>query len=84
MGHLNVPLGAMQFKESILRKEIEGLTVQIDSNKNSTLGPQNMLEEKQKQMEELLQERSSVIYYYKIKQTGWNIGKNALFNLRKC
>ena len=54
----------MQFrdKESILTKEIEGLTVQSDSNKNCTIEAQNKLEEKQKEME-LIQERSSVIYY---------------------
>ena len=49
-------------KESILTKEIEGLTVQLDSNKNGTIEAQNKLEEKQKEMEELIQERSSVIY----------------------
>jgi exonuclease III len=50
-------------KESILTKEIEGLTVQLDNNKNGTIEAQNKLEEKQKEMEELIQERSSVIYY---------------------
>jgi hypothetical protein len=46
---------------SILTKEIEGLTVQLDSNKNGTIEAQNKLEEKQKEMEDLIQERSSVI-----------------------
>jgi hypothetical protein len=41
-------------KESILTKEIEGVTVQIDSNKNCITEAQNKLEKKQK-------ERSSVI-----------------------
>ena len=50
-------------KESILTKEIEGLTVQLDSNKNGTIETQNKLEEKQKEMEKLIQERPSVIYY---------------------
>ena len=50
-------------KESILTKKIEGLTVQIDSNKNCTIEAQSKLEEKQKEMEEPIQERSSVIYY---------------------
>ena len=50
-------------KESILTKKIEGLTVQLDSNKNGTIEAQDKLEEKQKEMEELIQERSSVIYY---------------------
>jgi hypothetical protein len=33
-------------KESILTKEIEGLTVQLDSNRNGTIEAQNKLEEK--------------------------------------
>ena len=61
-------------KESILTKEKEGLTEQIDSNKNCTTEAQNKLEEKQKEMEELIQERSSEINY-KNKRTIWNIGK---------
>ena len=79
-------------KESILTNEKEWLTVQIDSNKNCTMEAQSNLEEKQKEMEELTQERSSVIYC-KIKRIGWNIGISAtnyfsIFNIemlpKKC
>ena len=42
---------------------MKGLTVQLDSNPNCTIEAQNTLEEKQKEMEELIQERSSVIDY---------------------
>ena len=49
--------------ESILTKEIEGLTVQLDSNINCTREAQSKLEEKLREMEELIQERSSVIDY---------------------
>ena len=62
-------------KESILTKEIEVLTVQLDSNNNCTIATQNTLEEKQKEMEELIQD--TVQYIIKIKRTGWNMGKNA-------
>ena len=37
--------------------------VQVDSNKNNTTEMQNKLEEKQKELEELIQEWSNVIYY---------------------
>ena len=63
-----MPLEAIQYssikqkqfrsKESILTKEIEGLTVELDSNKICTIEAQNKLEEKQKELEELIQERS--------------------------
>ena len=56
-------------KESILTKEIEGLPVQLDSLKNGIIEALNTLEEKQKEMEELIQERSSVIYYKN--KTNW-------------
>jgi hypothetical protein len=42
---------------------MEGLTVQLDSNKNCTREAQNKLEEKLNEMQELIQERSSVIDY---------------------
>jgi hypothetical protein len=48
-------------KESILTKEIEGLTVQLDSNKNCTIEENNKVEEKLKVMAELIQERSRLI-----------------------
>ena len=78
-------------KESILTKEIEGLTVQLDSNKNCTIEAQNKLEENQKEMEELIQD--TVQYIIKIKRTRWNMGENApnyfsIFNIemlpKKC
>jgi hypothetical protein len=41
---------------------MEVQTVQLDSNKNCTIEAQNKLEEKENEMEGIIQERSSVIY----------------------
>uniref|UniRef100_A0A673Y6D4 Dynein cytoplasmic 2 heavy chain 1 n=1 Tax=Salmo trutta TaxID=8032 RepID=A0A673Y6D4_SALTR len=50
-------------KETRLTREIHELIVQVDGNKNDTTEIQNKLEEKQKELEELIQEQSNVIYY---------------------
>ena len=50
-------------KETRLTREIHELIVQVDSNKNDTTEKQNKSEEKQKELKELIQEQSNVIYY---------------------
>ena len=50
----------------LLTREIHELIVQVDSNENNTTEIQNKLEEKQKELEELIQEQSNVIYYKNI------------------
>ena len=50
-------------KEIRLIKEIEEVTAQVDGNGNCALEAQNRLKEKQKELEVLIQERSSVMFY---------------------
>jgi hypothetical protein len=61
MQYSSIKQNTLGSKESMLTKEIKGLTVQIESNKNCTIEAQRKLEEKQKEIEELIQERSSII-----------------------
>jgi hypothetical protein len=57
-------------------QEIHDLIVQVDSNKNDTKEIQNKLEEKQKELKELIQERSNIIYY--TNKANWmEYGENA-------